>query len=190
MNTDQLEIANQNPSIAAEVVYRVTRNFAACSWENSFVIVWRAKTLAADAHEIREFLRDFARRFPQGYFLLTVVQETAPLPDAAAREAIASYLKDGADHIVAGAVVLTGGLLRVTFVRAVATGLKLLAGQPFPFRVCSLEHAVQLFVTHGRRCSIPFRADEFLRGLQRLRKRINDEVPLEPSGTRANLNLF
>lgn len=171
-------------------ILQLTRDFAACSWRNVFVIVWRSRTRAEDAQQIQRLLEEFSRVHSRGYFLLTVVQDSAPPPDTEARQAIAKYLKAGAAHIVAGAVVITGGLLRVSFVRGVATGLALLARQPFPFRVCSLDDALLLFAEHGEARDVSFQANEFLAALQRLRERIDEEEPPEPSGFRAKFTLF
>lgn len=170
-------------------LHQLTTNFAACSWQNVFVIVWRLKTRADDAREIQRHLENFSRQHSKGFFLLTVVQNGAPPPNVEARQAIADYLKAGAERIVAGAVVTAGGLLRVSFVRGVATGLVLLARQSFPFRVCSLDKALELFDEHGQERGISFQPKEFREVLQRLLGRIDEEEPPESSeqGTRWSL---
>lgn len=186
MRALQAESEEDYSSCSFGQVHRLTLDFAACSWKNVFVVIWRSRTRAADAQEIRRLLKLFSRDHSEGYFLFTIVQAGAPPPDVEARRAIAGYLKAGAAHIIAGAVVITGGPFRVAFVRGVATGLVLLARQPFPFRVCTLENSMKLFTKHGNLRGVQFHSNEFLVGLQQLRSRIDEEVPTAPSGVRSN----
>jgi hypothetical protein len=81
-----------------------------------------------------------------------------------------------ADHVNASAVVLEGTSFRAAFVRSIVTGLTMLAHQPFPHQVCSMEEAERVFELAADGTRIPFVAAGFQSGIANLRAMIEDEL--------------
>jgi hypothetical protein len=67
--------------------------------------------------------------------LFTVVAKEASPPSSEARTALSNVLRHGVDAVLASAVVMEGDGFRASMVRSVATGLAVVARQPFPHRV-------------------------------------------------------
>jgi hypothetical protein len=106
------------------------------TWGPVFFVVWKGEVEIRIAEAVQVRVRDFANALPGGRAaLLTVVEESAPLPSPDARTALANVLRFCADDLLASAVVMEGAGFRAAAVRSVATGLALVARQPFPHRV-------------------------------------------------------
>ena len=70
-----------------------------------------------------------------GVYLLTVVEEDAPMPPYEAREVVAVFLRNGAGRIRMSAVVHEGAGFRAAAVRSVVTGIAMLSKVPFPHHI-------------------------------------------------------
>jgi hypothetical protein len=119
-------------------------NYVLASWRQIFSVVWRRDTTVDGARHLQRACRDFAKAHPRGIGLLTIVAEQAPMPSAAARQAVAEFLAHGSSYIKCSAVVMEGAGFRAAAVRSVVTGLTMLAKQAYPHRVCSVQDAVTM----------------------------------------------
>jgi len=99
-----------------------------------FAVIWRNQTTVAGAQHLRSAYRDFATP-GQKYGLVTIIEADAPLPESDARDTVAEFLNGISDSCVVSAVVFEGGGFRSAAVRAVVTGLTMLARQAYPHRV-------------------------------------------------------
>jgi hypothetical protein len=158
------------------------RVLAAChdygvgTWANVFVNIWRHETSNGAAKAVRAACDRFGEEHPRGVLLLTVIHDKAPAPAPAARHAIAEWLKNGR-YIRASAVVMEGQSFRAAFVRGVVTGLTLLARQPFPHQVCTMEGAALLFDRESQRAQLPFDRGSFEGAICELRRQVEKAIP-------------
>ena len=112
-----------------------------------FVVIWRTDTTLPAVASMTQAFDRFAAKIGHPVGLLTVVEEAAPLPSTAAREAIATFLRNNGARVRASAVVFEGSGFRAAAVRSVVVGLTMLANQPFPHRVFStIDKAREWFV--------------------------------------------
>ncbi|WP_437287418.1 serine/threonine-protein kinase [Sorangium sp. So ce406] len=120
-------------------------NYVLASWRQIFCTIWLQETAEDDVRRVSEACAEFAKQHPRGIGLLTIVEGEAPLPQAAARRALARFLAEASAFIRCSAVVLEGSGFRAAAVRSVVTGLSLVARQRFPHRVCDIEEAGLMF---------------------------------------------
>ena len=106
------------------------------TWGPVFFVLWKGEVEPRTADRIQVGLLAFAQTLGgQRAAILTVVEKQAPTPSSEARAALSNVLRHGADAVIASAVVMEGDGFRASIVRSVATGLALVARQPFPHRV-------------------------------------------------------
>jgi hypothetical protein len=72
---------------------------------------------------------------PAGIAMLTVLEPSAQMPTAEAREALPQLFKDVAKGISCSALVFEGVGFRAAAVRALTTTFNMITSQPFPHRV-------------------------------------------------------
>ncbi len=114
-----------------------------------FAVIWRDQTTVAGARHLATAFHDFAEP-GQKYGLVTIIEADAPLPDSDARDAVAEFLNGISEKCVVSAVIFEGGGFRSAAVRAVVTGLTMLARQAYPHRVFgSVEEAAPWYVQHA-----------------------------------------
>jgi hypothetical protein len=151
-----------------------TPDYALAHWRQVFIVIWRNETTLEGAEHLHSACTGFASTQPGGIGLLTIVESGAPLPPAAARDFIASFLASGSKFIKCSAVVFEGSGFRAAAVRSVVTGLTLMARQAYPHKVCSLEDATAMFARILPSATrVPFNAGLFDASLQELRKKID-----------------
>jgi hypothetical protein len=166
-------------------IHRCTPDYALASWGSIFIVIWRQNTTAAGIQDLAAQCKKFATSRPAGVALLTIIYDGAPAPGARERTALATFLK-AADYIRGSGVVMEGTSFRAAFVRGVVTGLTMLAHQPFPHQVCSLEAAGRLFAGLLEGTEPGFDLSSFKRGVDELReaieKRLGDPVSSKVGG--------
>lgn len=114
-----------------------------------FSVIWRDQTTVAGAHHLRTAYHDFAEP-GQKYGLVTIIEADAPLPESEARDAVAEFLNGISETCVVSSVIFEGGGFRSAAVRAVVTGLTMLARQAYPHRVFgSVPEAAPWYVQHA-----------------------------------------
>jgi hypothetical protein len=105
-------------------------------WGPLFFVVWIGEVEVSTTELIQARLRAHASTLPtKRAALFTIVEETAPLPSSSGRTALSNILRNCTDDVFASAVVMEGDGFRASAVRSVATGLSIVARQPFPHRV-------------------------------------------------------
>ncbi len=106
-----------------------------------FAVIWRDETSVDAARHLQKAFHDWAVE-GQTYGLVTIIEADAPLPSSEARDAVAEFLKSVGDKCAVSAVIFEGAGFRSAAVRAVVTGLTMLAKQAYPHRVFgSVEEA-------------------------------------------------
>jgi hypothetical protein len=106
------------------------------------VPIWLARTTVRGAQMAILHSQRLTGSYPQGIVMLTLVGNDAHQPDSAAVKLLAAHMSNIAGHIQHSAVVFEGVGFRAAFIRAITTGLSLLANHPYPHRVCSFDSAV------------------------------------------------
>lgn len=114
-----------------------------CSREHAFgampgvmFYVWRGVTTVAAARGIGTHIaRIHADHAKRPCVLLGVVEAGTPPPEAEARKVLTESMKAGGAYLQASALAFEGEGFQASMVRAVATGLALLARTPYPHQV-------------------------------------------------------
>jgi hypothetical protein len=112
-------------------------------WRNLLVPVWLSRTTVFAAQKAIAQSEKLIRSYPEGIVMLTLIGNDAGKPDAAAVKLLAEHMSSIAGHIKHSAVVFEGTGFRAAFIRAVTTGLSLLANHPYPHRMCEFDTAVE-----------------------------------------------
>jgi hypothetical protein len=112
----------------------VCPDYCFAEWRDVFIILWRKQTTMEGVERLMELCNAFAAERPH-FFLLTVVEMNAPLPEAKVRERLATFLAQHGQKIKRSAVVFEGSGFRAAAVRGVVTGLTMLARMPYPHKV-------------------------------------------------------
>ena len=156
---------------------RVEDDYALAVYRDLFVLIWRHETTVQGCRSFRDELFRFAENRPQGIGLLTIVEETAPMPPVESRQSIASTLRDASGHIVASAVVFEGAGFRAAAVRSVVVGLTMLARQKFPHKVFGnlSDAASWMHATLGDALEEGFSAAELGDAVDDIRRSIADK---------------
>lgn len=105
------------------------------TWRQFYLIVYTGETTQASVDLIDEGYARFRERSPGPAGLFVVVEDRVPMPPGPVRERIAEFMKAAGGHVRASALVQEGTGFRAAAVRSVATGITLLARQPFPHHV-------------------------------------------------------
>ena len=142
------------------------------TWGPVFFVLWKGETEPSTADRIQESLRAFVPTLEgRRAALFTVVAKEAPMPSSEARTALSNILRQGADAVLASAVVMEGDGFRASMVRSVATGLALVARQPFPHRVFAATEDAAAWIDLRLGGSAPrASAAEILMALEELRR--------------------
>jgi hypothetical protein len=158
--------------VSAMKILRSDHNHTAFTWGPLLGVVWRHETTVTAARALTFDLQKFAAGLPDGKgILMTVVMPHAPLPSSDARQALSGILRVGADALICSAVVMEGDGFRASAVRSVATGLAIIARQPFPHRVFPrTDSALAWFAQELRtRSSVSLDIEQLGRDLSTLR---------------------
>jgi hypothetical protein len=119
----------------------VDQDVAIITWRNIYAVVWRNETTMTASEMVHRRCEEFAKRFPEGVGMLTVVTANAPMPPADSRERLARFMREGT-YVKASGVAFEGTGFRAAAIRSVVTGLTMLARQPFPHKIfATLEEA-------------------------------------------------
>lgn len=111
-----------------------------------FAVIWRDQTTVAGAQHLARAYHEFAKA-GESYGLITIIEADAPLPESEARDAVAEFLNGISETCVVSSVIFEGAGFRSAAVRAVVTGLTMLARQAYPHRVFgSVEEAAPWYV--------------------------------------------
>ncbi len=132
-----------------------------------FIVVWKVDTTAVAMRRVAELFR--AADIPEHVGMLTIIDENATMPDSNARRHGAEFLARNGDRIVASAVVHEGSGFKAAAVRAVVTGLSLLARQSFPHRVFPAVQPAAKWLCNPRTASIELTDAALLRQCAALR---------------------
>jgi hypothetical protein len=99
-------------------------------WSRTVIVVWSHETTVSAVRRLGEHLLARATAVGQPVGLFMVVEESAPLPSSDARSMSAVVLRKA--KLAFSAVTFEGSGFRAAMVRAVVTGIGMLAKQPYP----------------------------------------------------------
>lgn len=100
------------------------------------VAVWRTRTTPARVHLLHAHVKAVMRVHARTGFALCVVAEAeAASPDLEARVLIADMMRDAGAHLRGTACVVSARGFSGAAIRAIITGLSLVAREPYPTRV-------------------------------------------------------
>lgn len=110
------------------------------------IVIWRGPTSLEAVELIRASIDELTRTFPNGIGVLQVVEPVAPPPDAAARNALSNVLRNAGKSVRGSAIVFEGTGFKMAAVRAIVTGLTMLARPEFPHVVFADLHEASAWV--------------------------------------------
>jgi hypothetical protein len=123
--------------VAEPIIHEVSPDHCLASIGCVAVVLWAGETRAEAAWAIRAVIDAVADHYPMGVGVLVIVDELAKIPSRASRDAIAQSMKLTAPRVCCSAVVHESKGVAAAVVRSVASGLALIARQPFPHRIFS-----------------------------------------------------
>ena len=159
------------PRVSSKVatVQDMTKDHVLLTWSNVVVAIFRRETTLASVASIQRIYNKCAAAHRRGIYMLTIVEEGAPMPPAEVREALARFLESGSGKTLLSGVVHEGTGFRAAAVRSVVTGLAMLARLPYPHRVfASVELASHWFASAGAK---DIYVTELLQGIDEARRR-------------------
>jgi hypothetical protein len=117
-------------------VLEVSRDHAFGALPGVVFYVWRGATTVAAARGIMTHVARIHAEHPTiPCVLMGVVEAGTPPPDSDARKALGESMQKGSAHLRASALAFEGEGFQASMVRAVATGLSLLARTSYPHQV-------------------------------------------------------
>jgi hypothetical protein len=127
-------------------VHAWTRDQVIATWESVIIVVYRFETTMSGAAAAQEVFDALAREHRDGAFVLTVVEENAPMPTPEVRAMMARFLATRAPQIILSAVVYEGTGFRAAAVRSLVTGLALVSKLPYRHKVfATVDEAASWF---------------------------------------------
>jgi hypothetical protein len=126
-------ISVRAPSVAQ--IYEATRDHVVLTWSNVACAVFKRETTLGGVRSIQSAYDALASRNPEGVYMVTIVEDRAPLPVVEVRDALAKFLASGAGRTKMSAVIQEGVGFRAAAVRGVVTGLAMVARLPYPHKV-------------------------------------------------------
>jgi len=117
------------------VIVSSSPDYMFATWRQMMIAVWHGETTLEGVKLADGIYEDFAAKNPGGIFVLTIVEEHAPMPDSATRAALSHQLKSGGGKTKYSAVVHEGTGFRAAAVRSVVTGITLFSKPPYPHKV-------------------------------------------------------
>lgn len=121
MRTAEIKVSSPDQSLA--------------TWQDAFILIWHHNTTVAGVMALERAVEEFAETRPNGIGLVTIVEESAPMPPGDAREALAKFLERASHCIKVSAVAFEGTGFRAAAVRSVVAGLTMVARQSYPHKV-------------------------------------------------------
>jgi hypothetical protein len=101
------------------------------------VVIWRQQPQALIVQELGDQYHQMVRRFPQGFCVLTIVEDGVPLPDSAARKAITDAEARGMKCIRAIVGVQEASGFLGASIRSVLLGISLAMRVPYKHHISS-----------------------------------------------------
>ncbi len=161
--------AKRIPSrVTAAELAEVTRDHVVFTWNNVACAVFKRETTLGGVRTIQRAYDDLAARFPSGVFMVTIVEDGAPMPVVEVRDALAKFLASGAGRTTMSAVIHEGVGFRAAAVRAVVTGLAMVARLPYPHKVFGTPTDAARWFSLG---DPPLDADDFVAAVADARAR-------------------
>ena len=161
--------AKRTPSrVAAAELHEVTRDHVMITWRNVTIAVFKRETTLGGVRTMQRVYDEQAAKFPDGVFMVTIVEEGAPMPVVEVRDALAKFLAGGAGRSKMSAVIHEGVGFRAAAVRAVVTGLAMVAKTPYPHKVFGTLTDAARWFSLGE---LPFEPDEFVAAIVDARAR-------------------
>ena len=137
----------------------------------TLIVLWQTETRNEAVGELARLLA--ARAAEVGSVaLLQVIGDGATPPDAAARAALATMLKDNETRIVASAVVFEGTGFRASLIRSLVIGISMLSRPKCPHTVfASVSEGVAWLCSHLGGSDSERHASGMRQAIDRLRQR-------------------
>jgi hypothetical protein len=146
-------------------------------WRNLVVAYWIGRTNSSAVLRLNTALTRLGEEFKEGIGLIQVVHEKAPAPESTSRSALQAMLRDQSDIIACSSVVSPGVGFRAASVRALITGLVMLARPKFPHLIhATVEETAKWHAEHLPGGSVPPNPRAILRA-------IRDIIALDGSAT-------
>lgn len=144
------------------------------TWENVEVVVFMNETTMEATANVQRTFDDLASRFPGGIFLMTVVEQNAPMPSPKVRDALGQILVQGAGRMILSAVAHEGTGFRAAAVRSVVTGIAAFAKLSYPHKVFATVQEVGRWFWLNSPVARAWGEDTFSAAVAEVRTRVND----------------
>ncbi len=130
------------------MIHDVAKDHLMVTWKNVVVAIYKHETTVAGVASVKRVYNTCVAAHPGGVFLITIVEQGAPMPPSEVRDLLANFLEGGTGKTLMSAVVHEGSGFRAAAVRSVVTGLAMLARLSYPHQVFgSVEVAARWFAS-------------------------------------------
>jgi hypothetical protein len=172
---EEAEPPTQTASEPHLVVYHSNRDLIVGSAENLMLVVWRNATTRDGVEICRKHLMENCSGRGCEFAIMTIVEQCAQLPEAAARDDLAALMHEGSRWIQVSALVFEGTGFIAAAIRGVVTGISMFARQSFPHRVFDSVSDASSFIEReqSRTNQMPFAAWRMEASVAELRRRAN-----------------
>ena len=135
-----MTIANARTGVAGPAagtrIVATDSNHLVFTFDRMFVMNWRVDTTRMAVSRVSQAITNFATSFtPARIILLTVIEVSASMPPADARDMLAKLMKVNTPYLIRSAVGYEGSGFRGAAFRAVSTGIAVLSNHEFPHRI-------------------------------------------------------
>lgn len=130
-------------------VIEVDANHCFASCGPILLMVWRRETTRPGVMKARRAILALAERHPGGLGLVMIVESTAEVPSGEVRSALSQALGDFGPLVRRSALIHEGTGFRAAAVRAIVTGISLVARQPYPHQVFDRVELAVTWVVQG-----------------------------------------
>lgn len=162
------------------MIHDVEKDHLMVTWKNVVVAIYKHETTVAGVASVKRVYNTCAAAHPGGVFLITIVEQGAPMPPSEVRDLLANFLEVGSGKTLMSAVVHEGSGFRAAAVRSVVTGLAMLARLSYPHQVFgSVEVAARWFASAS---ASGLNADELAEAIAEARSRATQSSTVARAG--------
>jgi hypothetical protein len=114
-----------------------TQGLILAEWQSLAIIVWKQQPQPPLIQALGEHYQSMSRRYSNGFYVMVIVEDGVPLPDAKQRDSIADAEKRGSAKIKAIVGVQEASGFLGAAIRSVLLGMSLATRSPYRRHICA-----------------------------------------------------
>jgi hypothetical protein len=162
-------IGHQKVTNQQLIVLEATASHTIGTWRNFALVIWRRETVLAGLIGVRTQLTELSKRYPKNVCLMQIIEKNGAAPEPVVRTAIADTLTSFREHIIGSSIIFEESGFKAAVVRAVVSGVTLLAKFGFPHVVFSAVGEASVWHARLGKAN-DFRPGELVDAVEKLRR--------------------